>query len=951
MFTFLSRPKVLFFSLSLIIIFSEASAQSLHVTVRNAENQTLAFTSLDLLTLPDSVYTRGGKTDSSGVYTFKDLVSGSYLLYVRNLAYETVVLRIKLDSGMQIRKTVVLSERVDLIKGAGVVFRKEAVKQKNDTLEYNAGNYKVNQDATADNLISKMPGITNEGGTIKAQGEEVKKVTVDGQEFFGDDAAAALKNLPAEVVDKVQVFDRQSEQSQFTGIDDGNSQKTLNIVTKSGKNNGQFGKVYAGYGTDDRWAAGANINIFKGPQRLSLIGMSNNINQQNFSSQDIIGLTGASQQGGMMRGGGPPGGYRGMGGNNNFTVGQQGGINTTNAFGVNYSYYSGKKMRLTASYFFNNSKNETSSFLNRTYFLDASSNQYYSQGDTGTGKNNNHRLNARLEYNLDSSNSIVFTPSFSLQGNTASSLFLGQTRPSELADRINSSNSRTESESNGYSFSQSLLLRHKFKKAGQTVSLNLSTSNSKNDGYSLLSSGNTYFQPVYNTDVFVQNSDKKNSTFSFNPNLSYTHPIRKKSILELTYNPGFNYNKSLKYTARLDTVSNTYSLTDSLLSNTFDNRSMAQRAGMTYRYTGKKISFNLGANVQSIVLTGEQTFPRTQIIEKTFNNILPNAMFTFAKSKSSNLRIHYRSYTELPGITQLQNVVSNSNPLLLSAGNADLKQEFRHMVHLRYSTSNAAKGRTFFLYSNFTTASDYLGNSTILAANDTTIKVSNTDIRLRKGAQLSMPVNIQGYRSFRAFASFGLPLKKLKSTLNFNMGQTITRSPALINGNINYSNTYVSNAGAVLASNISENLDFTLTYSANFNTVENSLQSDLNNRYLIQNFNAKLNYLPTPRIVLNTDITNSAYSGLGSGFNQNIWLCNAGVGYKFMKDRRGEFKLSVFDALRQNTSISRTVSESYIEDKNTQILTRFYMLTFTYSIRHFKVKAKNTPAKTSPAKK
>ena len=309
-------------------------------------------------------------------------------------------------------------------------------------------------------------------------------------------------------------------------------------------------------------------------------------------------------------------------------------------------------------------------------------------------------------------------------------------------------------------------------------------------------------------------------------------------------------------------------------------------------------------------------------------------MFTYAASKSSNLRLFYRSSTNLPSISQLQNVVNNSNPLILSAGNANLVQEFRNMIHLRYSKSNVAKGRTMFIYSNLTTASNYIGNSTILAKKDTSVN----GIELRKGAQLSLPANLNGYKSFRAYLSYGMPIKKIKSTFNLNLGQTYSSTPALINGNTNFSNNFNSNVGVVLASNISESLDFTLNYTVNYTTVQNTLQSSLNNQYVIQNFNAKINFMPTPKWVLNADITNSSYKGLGATFNQNIWLCNAGFGYKFLKDNRGELKLSVFDALKQNTSIARTVSESYIEDKNTQILTRFYMLTFTYSIRHFKVK-------------
>ncbi len=934
---FFSSNKRVLFTLGISFLFAlGAKAQVFSGQVVGPDKKPLPYTSVTLKR--DSIKIAGGFTDSLGKFIFRRLEAGNYTLQLRSLFYETETISFHLDSGQRLNRLVEMNVKIDNIKGAAVIGKKDAITQKNDTIEYTSSNYKVNKDATAENLITKMPGITNENGVIKAQGEEVKKVTVDGQDFFGDDASAALKNLPAEVIDKVQVYDRMSDQSQFSGINDGNSTKTLNIVTKAGKNNGQFGKIYGGYGTDDRWAAGANINIFKGKQRLSLIGMSNNINQQNFSSTDILGLTGNTNMGGGM--GGPGGGRGGMGGgmgswgggNNNFTVNNQGGINTTNAIGMNYSLFGGKKYKLTASYFFNTSKNNTSSFLNRTYFLSALSNQLYSQGDTGTTNNNNHKFNASFEYNLDTNNSIIFTPQFSLQANKSNTLFLGKTATQEAVN-LNLSNSKTIANTNGFNFNQSLLFRHRFKKAGQTMSLNISTTNSKNTGATLLESGNYYYELDTISNIFRQNSDRNNNTFSFSPNLSYTHPIKKRSVIELTYNPSLNYNKSSKLTQRLDIFGNPIYV-DSLLSNTFDNNTSTQKAGMTYRYNYKKVSFNIGADAQSVKLNGLQTFPFNNEFHQPFNNILPNAMFTYAASKSSNLRLFYRSSTNLPSISQLQNVINNSNPLILSAGNANLVQEFRNMVHLRYSKSNVAKGRTLFIYSNVSATSNYIGNSTTLASKDTVI----SGVALKKGAQLSLPVNLNGYKSFRAYLSYGMPIKKIKSTLNLNLGQTYSSTPALINGNTNLSNNYNSNAGIVLASNISESLDFTLNYTVNYTTVQNSLQSSLNNQYVIQNFNAKINYLPTPKWVFNADITNSSYKGLGATFNQSIWLCNAGFGYKFLKDNRGELKLSVFDALKQNTSIARTVSESYIEDKNTQILTRFYMLTFTYSIRHFKVK-------------
>ena len=881
-------------------------------------------------------------TDSNGRFKCFGLSPISYKLIITHPQYESINRSVVLSQEQPMQRlSIQMINKVQDIKGAGVVLKKDAVTQKNDTVEYNASQFKVTKDATVENLITKMPGISNENGVLKAQGEEVKKVTVDGQDFFGQDASAAVKNLPAEVVDKVQVYDRLSDQAQFTGINDGNSTKTLNIVTKSGKNNGQFGKLYGGYGTDDRYASGGNFNVFRGKQRLSVIGMSNNINQQNFSSQDIIGLTGNAGGGmGGMGGGRGPGGSGGGswgggnwgGGNQNFSVNQQGGINQTHGLGFNYSTFGGKKYKLTASYFFNQVDNNTASFLDRTYFLSASRNQYYNQADTGNSRSINHKISMRWEYNLDTNNSIIFTPNINLQKSNNNSLFLGQTNSQETA-LINLSKSLNSSDGSGYNISQNTLLRHKFKKAGQTISLNLSTTNTKNLSNALLNANNQYFLPDTSADVFKQNTDRNSTTFNFSPNLSYTQQLSKLSAIEVNYNPSFNRNYSDKQTAKSDT-NNQYTLTDSLLSNTFNNNSSTQKAGATYRFNKPKFGFNLGANVQSVNLKGEQVFPKQYGIDQVFNNVLPNAQLTFTPNKNLFLRIHYRSSTDLPSITQLQNVLNNSNPLLLSTGNAALEQSFTNMVHLRFSKSNPAKSRNVFMYGNITLTNQYIGNSSQIALKDTVIN----QVSVKKGAQLSMPVNLNGYESYRLYYSYGLPIKFIKSTLNMNLGQNYSKTPSLINGQVNSSNNYGANAGITIASNISEWIDYSVNYTANYNSVKNTLQSQLDNRYWIQNLNAKINWIVKKKIVLNVDVTNSAYKGLGSAFNQSIWLLNGGVGYKFLKDNRGELKCSVFDALKQNTSIARTVSDTYIEDKHTKILTRFYMLTFTYSIRHFKLK-------------
>jgi hypothetical protein len=800
MFNFL---KISLLSLLLFFVVSLIDAQNVSGVVTSiSTKQALPKAYIGLLRIKDSSVYKTSIADTSGRFFIREVAIGTYVLKCDFIGYKTFYKTINVLEGMN-RFKIEMEETDNMFGNVGIIKQREAVKQNNDTIEFSASNYKVNPDANVEDLVKKMPGVTVENGTIKAQGEDVKKVTVDGQDFFGDDAAAALKNLPAEIVSKIQVYDRMSDQSQFTGVDDGNSQKSLNIITKNGKNNGQFGKIYGGYGTNQRWAGGGNVNVFTAKHRFSFIGLSNNINQQNFSSEDIssaLGTSGSSMGGGGRPGGGR-GGFGGMGGNaSNFMIGQQNGINTTNSFGLNYTKVTRGKLKISGSYFFNQGKNINAALSDRTYFLTSELNQFYSQSDTGTNKNFNHRINARFEYNIDSTNSIIFTPSIRFQNSNIKNLFVGRTLNDTLRT-LNLSNSNSQTNSNGYNLGNNILWRHKFKKPGQTFSVNLNTTYNSNNSRNVLNSSNAYFLPFSSFDDFSQSTDQLNTGLNISPSVSITQPLSKKSFIELNYNPSWNFSNLEKITNRLDTIEKRYTLVDSLLSNRFENSTFSNKLGATYRYSHLKWSLNLGADYKRTVLKGNELFPDVISFSRPFSNFLPNAMLTYQHSKTQSWRLFYRTNTQLPSINQLQNVVDNSNPVLLRTGNSSLNQEFSHSVFSRYSSTNPKKGTNFFIMASISIAQNYIGNSSFLAQSDTLI---NEEVILRKGSQITLPVNLSGNRRFRSFATYGFPIKKIKSVLNTNIGQTISRIPTLINDKVNFSNTYNSSAGVVLASNISE---------------------------------------------------------------------------------------------------------------------------------------------------
>ncbi len=937
--------KILFL-LVLIVFTVIVQAQSIKGKLLDLiDNKPLAGATLQLRSVKDSMNRYNVISDSKGDFLFSNVSVGSYTLQISFIGYENF---------KQFADVTDSIPNVDLgslfvpkstreIGGVTVISKVPPAQQKGDTTQYNASQFKVNPDATVEDLVKKMPGITvDRDGTVTAQGEQVRKVTIDGRDFFGDDASAALRNLPSEVVDKIQVFDRLSDQAQLTGVDDGNSQRALNIITKSGISNGQFGRVYAGIGTDSRYQAGGNMSFFKNNRRISLVGLTNNINQQNFGSQDLLGLTSSSggNRGGGNRGGGANrGGGNFRGGSDNFVVGQQSGISKTNAIGINYSDKWGSKIDVSGSYFFNNSNTDNNRFSGTQSFVKADSTLFLDDTSLTKVSNYNHRINFRMEYKIDSSNTIIITPNISFQKNDNRSVISSASYYDLLTGLQSESNSRTNTLNSGYNFNNNILYRHAFAKRGRMISLNLNTSFNERSGETYVESVNKYYNSGNVNDSLQQYSDNKTSGRTISTNIVYTEPVGKKGQLQFNFNPSFTTNKADKVTYQFDEVGGKYSIFDTTLSNKFDNTYNTQNGGITYRIGDRDNQFSVGVSYQNSSLKSDQVFPEIAAVDRSFSNLLSNIQFRRKLSARSNIRLFYRGSVNAPSVNQLQNVIDNSNQLRMSTGNPELDQQYTHTLSGRYTYTNTQKGQSLFANVFVQRANDYVANATYTAATDSLLAPG---IVLYKGSQITKPVNLDGYWSFRSFFTYGQPIKFIKSNVNLNAGFTYSKVPGLVNNVSTVSNTYTYSTGIVIASNISERIDFNVSYNANFNTVKNTVQPQLNQNYITQSAGVQLNLLSKSGWFLQNDISNQTYSGLSEGFNQSFWLWNAGVGKKFLKDRRGELKLTVFDLLKQNQSITRTVGDSYVQDVQNLVLKQYFMMTFAYSLKNFgKAKASN----------
>jgi len=914
-------------------------AQTLSVSGKLVDEKRLPVADANIILLnTDSSFAKNTTSDEAGNFVIDKISPNTtYILKIVYVGYNPLYRSLSFtNTSIQLGALTMLPNST-VLKQVDIEGKTPLATQQGDTTSYNANAYKVNKDATAEDLVTKMPGVTVVDGKVQAQGEDVKQVLVDGKTFFGDDAAAVLKNLPAEVIDKIQVFDKKSDQAQFTGFDDGNSAKTINIVTKPQFRNGSFGKVYAGYGYEDKYKAGGTYNNFKGNRRITVLAQSNNINEQNFSSEDLAGVSSSGSGGNPTggRGGNPNrgGGGGGPGSNtsDNFLVNAQNGINKPTAFGLNYSDKWGKKSEITASYFFNQAVNNSVSTLHQQYVLGTNNGLVYNENNTTNSTNQNNRLNIKFETKPDSQNSFVFQPRLSFQNNNGSKVLFGENIRNGKS--LSSSSNNSSSDLMAYSISTPILYRHSFPKRGRTLSLNANPSFTKNNGESNLFNYNKFNNDsAAISDTIDQKAFTDKNGNSISGNITYTEPLSKTSFISISYNSSYSQNYSSKKTYNKENLNNEYTALDSLFTNVFSSSYQTQSGSLGYRYQKEKFNFSLNTTYQWAILSKVQEIPTSYSSSKTFISFLPSMMFQYKFNPQTNLRIFYRSSNNAPSIDQLQDVINNSNALQLSTGNPDLKQDFQQSLNMRYSKVNTKKANSFFALLGGNYSNNYIGNSVVIAANDTTVY---NNIFLQRGTQIQRPVNLDGYFSLRSFINYTFPLSKIKTNFSVNASVNFNRVPGLINMVKNYANTSIGSLGLVMSSNISEKIDFSISSNATFSKIVNTLQTTSNTNYFSQNSRVKITYSPIKKIVISTDYSNLIYSGLTSTFNQSISLWNAGIGYKFLKDNQAEFRISVYDLLNQNNSIQRTNTESYTQDLQTNVLNRYYLATLTYNFKKY----------------
>ncbi len=870
----------------------------------NGTRQGVPYANILLLTLTDSAQVSGMITDQEGVFEISNIREGDYLLKVQYLGYQNVFKTLQISGDLDLG-IIGISEEATALSEVVVAARRSTGSQRSDTTLYNADAFKTMKDASAQVLIEKLPGVTSDNGSLQAQGENIAQILVDGKPFFGTDVRTALQNLPAEVIQSIEIFDQKSEKAQLSGFDDGERLKTINIITKPNRRKGQFGKTTAGYGTDERYLVGASINAFDEDQRITFTGLTNNVNMLNYSSDP----------------------------NAQDNSNPQEGIITTNILGLNYTDLWGEKIKVTGSYVYSNRENVGIVNRFRDFVTTDESNQFYTETSRDVRVNNQHQANLRLEYNIDEKNRILYIPRFSARFETENSAFFGETE--DGVNLINQVDNLKTGNYQDYDLFNRLLYSHKFNKPGRTFTWRSNFSSGWNQDESDRKARNTYYEEdgerLENID---QRTTRERTGNSWETGVSFTEAIGKKGQMELEYEIGNRMNDSDKLTFNVENgdfeTGNLF--LDTALSNTFESAYLTQELEAGYQYTAENFKMQTELQYQDAQLDNIQEFPEAFELKRRFTAFLPTVRMEYKFSPNTNIQIDYDTYTNEPQINQLQAVIDNTNPLQLRTGNPELNQAYSNQFRLRFRSNNPDTDKNWFVYAQSTLTDNFITNNSFIAQEPTEIQ---DGIILEKGSQLNTPVNMNGYFEMRSWMSYGMPLGFIKSNFNINLGGGITKRPGIVNDEAGFNNSRRISTGFSLNSSISDQIDFNIWSRSSFNEVENTLNPSLNDNFFQQRFRVNFNWIFWEGFIYRLDLNHQINSGLSEGFDNNFSLINMSLGKKIFNNQRGEISIMVYDLLGQNANVNRNINSTYIEDVQTNVLQQYVMLSFTYNLRRF----------------
>ncbi len=892
--------------LALAVSVAHAMAFSIKGKVLDENSDPMMQASVRVLK-PDSTLVKGVLTNENGAFTISGINAGNYIVETSFVGYDSQSRNIKISNADITLKPVEMQAGALMLREAEVVGVRTPIKVMQDTVEYNADAYRTQPNAVVEDLLKRLPGVeVDSEGKITANGKSVTKILIDGKEFFADDPTVASRNLPVDMVDKLQVVERKSDLARITGVDDGEEETVINLTVKKGMNNGWFGNAEAGYGTDDRYKANFIVNRFWNGNQLTLLGNFNKVNELGFND----GMSGR---------------FRRFGGDK--------GITKSQALGLNFNIGNKEIFRVGGNIMYSHTDRDTRTSSARTYiFPDSSS--YYDTEKNSRDKGNTFRADFRVQWNPDSMNTFEFRPNFSYSKNDSWSDSYALTRNGLLAN-VTESRNKQYSRGTSYEFRGNLIYNHKFRsRPGRSFSVfanyNITDTREKTDNYSW----NKFFLLGDSIDIMDQWTDNHTWNNNISARVSWTEPlgnVKNGNFLTFAYRFQYRWNNADKLTydhpvlwpdgfEGNPVIGQELEFNDEL-SNQFRNDYMNQDIRAGFKHVSKTGSIDVGLSLvpqmsKSInLLDDEKTIPARHVF-----NFAPYLRYRYKMGKSRSMNVDYMGRSSQPSMNQLQPVADISDPLRIVIGNPDLKPSFSHNVRFRFQDFNADAQRSIMAMIDGT-----LNQNSI---------VSKTTYNDQTGGQTTTYENVSGVWNIRGMNMLSMPLRNRQFMFNNFLMLNYSTSVSFNNGDRNRSGSFMMREQPGISWR-PDYVELELRPFYSLQTVNYSMPTTAGRTVHSYGGSFRGTYNAPFGLSVGSDVEYSATSGYSQGYDSKQWMWNANISYSFLRGRAMTVSLKAYDLLQQKSNISRTVTANYSEDIRYNSLTRYFMVSVAYKFNTF----------------
>ena len=894
-----------------MLLFSATTfAASIKGVIKDTNGEPLMEATVRLLSARDSSFVKGTAADANGRFTLGNVNKGRYIIQSTYIGYTPSYQNVSVGENDVRLKPIVMNESSIVLKEATVMGVKTQITVKEDTVEFNADSYKTQPNAVVEDLLKRLPGVeVGTDGKITANGKEVTKILVDGKEFFSDDPKVATKNLPVNMVDKLQVVDRKSDLARLTGVDDGEEETVINLTVKKGMKNGWFGSAEVGYGTDDRYKTGFIVNRFWNDNQITVVGSANNINELGFTD-------------------GNSGRFRRFGGDN--------GINTSQTFGLNFNVGKEEIFRVGGNVMYSHTDNNVRQLKNRQYLF-ADSTSYEESGSASRDRGHNIRADFRVQWNPDSFNTLEFRPRVSLNFNDSKRVDSTLTLAGDaLFTPVNRSFNTSNSDGKSFEFGGELVYNHKFKsRPGRSYSVqlryNLSNVREDENSYSL----NRFFLMNDSLDLYDQYADNHTWSNMTQMRASWTEPLgdsKKGRFLTFAYRAQYRWNNADKMVydhpvifpdGVLGAPEIDYGqlIFNDSLSNRFRNDYFSQDIRLGLKQVKKDYTIEAGVSFIPTMSKSDDLINSARDIDTRWVwNFAPFLRYRYKLGKTRSINVRYNGRSSQPSMSQLQPVADKSNPMRVVVGNPNLDPSFTHNVMFRFQDFNADAQRSIMAMGNVQVAQNSI--------------ISRTTFDQNTGAQTTTYTNVNGVWNARMMGMISFPFKDKRWQFNNNLFGFYSQTIGFNNGLRNRSGSLTVGESFSVAFR-PDHFEFELRPFYNLQNTRNSVQTSANRKVHTYGGRFDGTYYTPWGLSLNTDVSYSGTEGYSAGYDTKQWMWNATLSYQFLKDKAATLSVKVYDLLQQKSNIRRTVTANYIDDINYNSLTRYFMVSFNYKFNTF----------------